>query len=66
MKDKIGETAGRVWQVLQEHDNLDVTRLAKLVKEKEALIHQAIGWLAREDKIEFQVKGPKTIIILKR
>lgn len=66
MKDKIGETAGKVWQTLHEHDSLDIARLVKLVGEKEALIQRAIGWLAREDKIDFHVKGPKTTIVLKK
>ncbi len=65
MKAKIGETAGRVWQALHEHDNLDVPRLIKMVGEKEVMIQRAIGWLAREDKIDFRVKGSKTTVILK-
>ncbi|MDD4051700.1 MAG: winged helix-turn-helix domain-containing protein [candidate division Zixibacteria bacterium] len=62
MKDRIGETAGKVWQALQEHGNLDVPRLAKQVGEKEGMIHMAVGWLAREDKIDFHVKGPKVTL----
>jgi hypothetical protein len=65
VKEKIGETAGKVWQVLQEHGGMDVSRLTKLVRENEVLVHQAVGWLAREDKIDIHTKGPKTTIALK-
>jgi hypothetical protein len=64
MKEQIGETAGKVWQALLEHGELDLTRLAKLVQENEKAIHQALGWLAREDKIEIHLKGNKTTISL--
>jgi len=66
MKDKIGETAGRVWQVLHEHGGMDISRLVKMVRQSEGLVHQAVGWLAREDKIDIQMKGPKTTVVLKK
>lgn len=66
MKDKIGETAGKVWQALDEHGDLDVARIAKLVGEKEGLIHMAVGWLAREDKIDFHAKGQKLLMGAKK
>jgi hypothetical protein len=66
MKDKIGETAGKVWKALDEHGDLDVARLAKLVGEKEGMIQMAVGWLAREDKIDIQAKGQKVIMGTKK
>ena len=38
MKNKIGEVAGRVWKTLGE---------------KGDIVYQALGWLAREDKINY-------------
>lgn len=64
MKEQIGETAGRVWQTLSEHGELDLARLTKLVQENEKTVHQALGWLAREDKINIHLKGNKTTISL--
>jgi len=64
MKEYIGETAGKVWQALSEHGELDFARLTKLVKENEKTLHQALGWLAREGKIEIYLKGNKTLISL--
>jgi len=64
MKEQIGEAAGKVWQALSEHGELDLARLSKLVKENEKTIHQALGWLAREGKIDLYIKGRTTIITL--
>jgi hypothetical protein len=64
MKEQIGETAGKVWQALSEHEELDLVRLTKLVHENEKTVHQALGWLDREDKIDIHLKGNKTTISL--
>ncbi|MFZ1684126.1 MAG: winged helix-turn-helix domain-containing protein [Candidatus Zixiibacteriota bacterium] len=64
MKEQIGETAGKVWQALSEHGELDLARLMKLVHEDEKAVHQALGWLAREEKIDIHLKGNKTTISL--
>ncbi len=64
MKEHIGETAGKVWQALSEHGELDLPRLTKLVQENEKAIYQALGWLAREDKIDLHIKGNRTMITL--
>ncbi len=51
---EIGQTAGAVWQVLSQRGP---QTLAKLVKEVDAprdTVMQALGWLAREDKIDIE------------
>ena len=62
MKMKIGETAGKVWDVLSEKDEVSLTRLPKMVGERDTVVYQALGWLAREDKVEYQKKGNRTLI----
>lgn len=64
MKEQIGATAGAIWQALQDNGKLALSQVPKAIKEKESLAFQAVGWLAREDKIEFQVEGKKTYVIL--
>ena len=64
MKEKIGETSGRIWQILQKKGETNVLQLPRLLNEKSATVNQAIGWLAREDKIEFRSVGAKTFISL--
>jgi len=64
VKDKIGKTAGEIWKILKKKKEVNVAELPKLVNEKSALVYQAIGWLAREDKIEYQTKAAKTFVSL--
>lgn len=64
MKDKIGETAGRIWKVMQQKGEVNIAQLPKLLNEKSAIIYQGIGWLAREDKIEYRIEGAKTFACL--
>lgn len=64
MKEQVGEAAGKVWQALSEHGELEFLQLVKLVQESDKLVHQSLGWLAREDKIEMRIKGNRTLISL--
>jgi hypothetical protein len=52
----IGETAGKVWKFLNEKGEANLTQLKKGVKADPNLILQAIGWLAREDKLQINKK----------
>jgi len=52
----IGETAGKVWKFLHEKGEANLTQLKKGVKADPNLILQAIGWLAREDKLQINKK----------
>ena len=64
MKDKIGETAGKIWKVMAKKGEVNVAQLPKLLNEKSAIVYQGLGWLAREDKIDYQIKGAKTFACL--
>lgn len=64
MKNKIGETAGKIWKVLKKKGELNVTQLPKVLNEKSAVVYQALGWLAREDKIDYKIKAAKTFVSL--
>ena len=64
VKDKIGKTAGAIWKILKKNEEVNVAELPKLVNEKSALVYQALGWLAREDKIEYHTKAAKTFVSL--
>ena len=65
MKNEIGETAGRIWEILNNKGKVAIQQIPKLLNENSMLSYQAIGWLAREDKIEFIAEGKKTLITLK-
>ena len=64
MKTKIGEMAGRVWKVLGEKETVAVSRLPQVLKEKGEIVYQALGWLAKEGKIDFHKKEGKTFASL--
>jgi len=64
MKDKIGETAGKIWNLLKEKGEVNISQLPRLLNEKSVIVQQALGWLAREDKIEYRIEAGKTHISL--
>ncbi len=64
MKEKIGDAAGAVWRILNENDKVELSALPKLVKQKDTMAFQAVGWLAREDKIQYHTEGRNTFVAL--
>ncbi len=64
MKDRIGEIAGKIWTILGEKQNIDISKLPKILKEKGEIVYQALGWLTREDKIDYHTKEKKTSVSL--
>ncbi|MBR1808608.1 MAG: winged helix-turn-helix domain-containing protein [Paludibacteraceae bacterium] len=60
---KIGENAGLVWNALQGGD-LTTEALKKATKLKVADLNLALGWLAREGKIAFDVNEKETTVSL--
>ena len=64
MKDKIGEIAGKIWTILGEKQNVNISKLPKILKEKGEIVYQALGWLAKEDKINYHTKERKTFVSL--
>jgi cellulose synthase/poly-beta-1,6-N-acetylglucosamine synthase-like glycosyltransferase len=57
VRTEIGEAAGKVWAYLDAHGQTTVAKLKAGTKMPDDLLQQAIGWLAREDKIVVQRKG---------
>lgn len=49
--EQIGDTAGLVWHALDGQEPMSITKLVELVEAPRDTIMQAIGWLAREDKV---------------
>lgn len=50
----IGIWAGLVWNALNETDVLSLKQLKKITKLKDKETFAAIGWLAREGKVDVQ------------
>ena len=49
--DEYGRNAGKIWQTLNENGSLTQTKLIRNTKLKKDEFNSAIGWLARENKI---------------
>jgi len=63
--DRLGKVAGLTWQALNNNSPLSFTQLAKEIDAPKDLVMQAIGWLAREGKIEIEEKGRRRTVALK-
>jgi hypothetical protein len=49
-----GEAAGKVYMVLVTDGPKTYAELARGMREKEDVLLMGLGWLAREDKLEFK------------
>ncbi len=52
LQGEVGETAGRVWHLLDQGGPQTLTQLKKKVGVAAELLPFALGWLAREDKVD--------------
>jgi hypothetical protein len=64
MTERIGTTAGKVWQVLRKQEEADIRRLPRMCDEKPVIVNQALGWLAREGKLEYRERGDRLFVSL--
>jgi len=49
--EKVGETAGAVWQYLHQNGKATLSAVERNVKAPKPVVHMAVGWLAREGKL---------------
>ena len=52
LTDEIGSNAGKILKTLETCKEIDVPSISRITKVKENNIYHALGWLAREDKIQ--------------
>lgn len=62
---QIGETAGEVWHLLDKGGPMSLTQLVKKIGAPRDLVMQAVGWLAREDKVVIEEESRSKIIALR-
>jgi hypothetical protein len=63
--DQIGDAAGVIWHHLSENGPRTLTQLAKEIDAPRDVIMQAIGWLAREDKVSIDEDSRKKTVSLR-
>ena len=66
LKHDIDIKAEIIWDLLCENDALTVKEIGEITGFKEVLITMALGWLAREDKIDFFEKNNVIYVELKK
>jgi len=54
---KHGENAGKIWYVLNTQGETDILHISKLAQMNEGDTYSALGWLAREGKINTKASG---------
>ena len=65
---KVGTDAGKIWHTVAQQGELDVSMIAKITQITEFDAYCALGWLARENKVEckkIKAKIPKIKVTLK-
>lgn len=65
MTKTIGSAAGSIWKYLSKNETASITKLASETGLGKNDIQRALGWLAREDKINIVQKGRIETISLK-
>ena len=62
---QVGETAGAVWHALDEHGPQSLAKLVERVGGNRDVVMQAVGWLARESKIDIaETKRGRVVSLL--
>ncbi len=65
MKEKIGVNAGLVWTVLSENKGkANLKDIKKATKLTEKDLYAALGWLAREDKVNLEEADKEVFVCL--
>lgn len=62
---EVGELAGKVWHYLDEHGRSSLSAVEQGVEAPRALALMAIGWLAREGKVELLQEGRTMLVCLR-
>jgi predicted ArsR family transcriptional regulator len=65
IRDEVGETAGKIWHLLNDKGPQTLGEIRKELGVPNELLNFAVGWLAREDKIEIAQEKKAFRILLK-
>jgi len=57
---KIGSNAGKIWKTLHTYGENDIRSISQLTTLNRKDVEAAIGWLAREDKIQVKHENRET------
>jgi len=54
LREQIGEAAGELWRCLDQNGPQTLAQIRKKLNGTSELLGFAVGWIAREDKLEIQ------------
>ena len=65
LQDKIGQSAGQIYNYLNNNGESTFSKMKKELDLKGNFADLGLGWLARENKVEIEQKGPAVKVSLK-
>ena len=65
LQEKAGETAGKIWTVLNEKGAMTLKQIKKAAKINEKDFYLGLGWLLREDKLTIDEESSQATFELK-
>jgi len=65
MSETIGNAAGKIWEYLDENGATSVSKVTKETAIAKNDVQRAIGWLAKEGKLNFVMEGRTELLSLK-
>jgi len=65
MSDTIGVAAGKIWEYLDENGATSVSKVSKETGISKNDTQRAIGWLAKEGKLNFEMDKRTELLSLK-
>ncbi|MDI6886108.1 MAG: winged helix-turn-helix domain-containing protein [archaeon] len=65
MIEEIGKVAGEIWHLLEERGELSISGVASEINASPSTVYMGLGWLARENKLEFVKKSRGVFVKLK-
>jgi len=64
LKKDIGINAGTIWKYLSEKGKLSIKEIEELTNYKDSFILLALGWLSRENKVQFSTNNDNLYVEL--
>ena len=65
MTEHVGDTAGKIWHMLNDHGPQTLAQLKKRLNGSGELVGFALGWLARENKVDIAQEKKSFKVALK-
>lgn len=64
MMERIEKSAARAVDLLRARSSVNILLIPELLQEKSVVAYQALGWLAREGRLRYLLKGSQAYVSL--